>query len=96
MFLNNGGPCAAICVVARGGRGGDVFHVTKLNDDGSVGTLRYGIDNAPGAERTIVFDVGGWITLGTKLGVTRDKITIADQTAPRAMVNGGSPRAKRR
>ncbi|QDV77739.1 PEP-CTERM sorting domain-containing protein [Botrimarina mediterranea] len=67
---------------ARGGRGGDVYHVTKLNDDGSVGTLRYGIENAPGAGRTIVFDVGGWINLNSKLGVTRDNITIAGQTAP--------------
>jgi pectate lyase len=67
---------------ALGGRGGDVYHVTKLNDDGSVGTLRYGVENAPSNGRTIVFDVGGWISLNSKLGLTRSRVTIAGHTAP--------------
>ncbi|MCO6044334.1 DNRLRE domain-containing protein [Aeoliella sp. ICT_H6.2] len=71
--------------IAKGGRGGDVYHVTKLTDDGSVGTLRHGIESAPNASgRTIVFDVGGWIDLNRKLGIVDSKsnITIAGQTAP--------------
>ncbi len=56
-----------------GGRGGIVYHVTKLNsaiDDSArfdFGTLRYGLDsnNFPaGVPRTIVFDVGGVFNLG--------------------------------
>ena len=57
---------------ATGGRGGTVYHVTTLADSGA-GSFR---DAVSAANRTIVFDVGGYIVLNSAISCSSG-LTIA-------------------
>ncbi|WP_100611544.1 pectate lyase family protein [Confluentibacter lentus] len=68
---------------SKGGRGGEVFKVTNLNDSGA-GSFRAALE-ASSSSRTIIFEVSGTINLSSPLKVPSNT-TIAGQTAFR---NGG-------
>lgn len=54
-----------------GGRGGDVYIVTSLEDKLQNGTLRYGIEKLSG-KRTIIFQVSGTIHLNGDLKIKKE------------------------
>lgn len=63
---------------ATGGRGGDVYAVTNLNNSGP-GSIVEGVSEG---SRTIVFRVSGTIELGDVILRPKSNTTIAGQTAP--------------
>ncbi len=64
---------------SNGGRGGKVFVVTNLNDNGE-GSLRWACEQ--GGARIVVFNVAGIIRIKTPIIVRAPYITIQGQSAP--------------
>jgi len=75
--------------ISSGGRGGQVVHVTHLNDDGP-GSLRAALMEK--GARTVVFDVGGTIELKSTIHAQNENsfLTVAGQTAPGGIMLTGA------
>ena len=69
-----------------GGRGGNVYYVTRLDDcsDNNLveGTLRWALRSGDDTPRTVLFKVCGTIFLTSKLKLQHPNVTIAGQSAP--------------
>ncbi|HPC36159.1 MAG TPA: T9SS type A sorting domain-containing protein [Candidatus Marinimicrobia bacterium] len=63
---------------AKGGRGGEVYEVTNLNNSGA-GSI---VDAVSKSNRTVIFRISGTIELGSVILQPKSNITIAGQTAP--------------
>lgn len=70
--------CEGAGKYTTGGRGGEIYEVTTL-EDGGKGSLR---DAVSKGDRIVVFRVGGTIELTEGLDILGNNITIAGQTAP--------------
>ncbi|UUZ84739.1 hypothetical protein LJK88_14530 [Paenibacillus sp. P26] len=66
---------------AKGGRGGEVYHVSDYELTGP-GTFYDALMTAGPTPRTIVFDISGEITIPQIVVKDKSNITIAGQTAP--------------
>lgn len=71
---------------ATGGRGGNVYYVTRNDDctDNNLveGTLRWALRTGDDTPRTILFKTSGTIYLNSVLKFAHPNVTIAGQTAP--------------
>ena len=69
-----------------GGRGGNVYYVTRLDDcsDNALveGTLRWALRTGDDTPRTVLFQVCGTIYLTSDLKLQHPNVTIAGQSAP--------------